>query len=407
MKLFRKVVAAVLAVVIVASVAVSMSSCSFTKQWCYKYGEKEYAIGVYIYSLYNAYLTAENYAKDAKGYKEGESFLDLKIKDDDGKTAVARDWVIDKAKDTSRQLVALDKLVKETGAKLDKNALKAAEQTTKDAWDMGPYAMYGSNYYNPMSKQLEPYGVSYESFRQIYVSQTGNTSYSVKSEAVFDKIYGKGGSEEVSDKDLTDYFEKNYVDYSYIPVKLYESKTDADGNASNTKFKDKKTKEINKALEGYVEAINNGSSDFDAVAKKCEKDYGVTSEEEVKNRVDNLETLKSQDEEVYKSVKKLENGKAELITKDAKGDSPTAYIIVKNDIKGDVDTYIKGEQRKSVLQSMKGDDFKDMMSKEAKDLSKDKKFQEDEGAMNSYSPDMFYEKPEETSSTGSAAGGES
>ena len=54
---------------------------------------------------------------------------------------------------------------------------------------------------------------------------------------------------------------------------------------------------------------------------------------------------------------------------------------------------------------MKGDDFKDMMKKEAKDLSKDSKFQENDGAMNSYSPDMFYEKPEETTSSDSAESG--
>lgn len=409
MKPFQKVVAALLAVVIVVSMAVSMASCSLSKEWSYKYGEKQYNIGVYIYALYNAYQSAETYAKDAKGYKEGESFLDLKIKDDDGKTAVARDWILDKASETARQLVALDKLVKEKGATWDEATMKTAVQSTKDAWEMGPYAMYGANYYNPLSKELEPYGVSYESFQQLYVSQAGSSPYTVKSEAVFEKIYGKGGSSEVSDKELTDYFLKNYADYSYIPVKLYESKTGEDGNATNTKFSDKKTKKIKEVLKGYVEDINSGKSDYNEVAKNCEKKYSVTSEEEVKNRVDNLDTLKTQDEEVYKSVKKLDNGKAELIIKDEKGEAPTAYIIVKNDINKDKKTYIDGEQRTSVLQSMKGDDYKDMMKKEAKNLSKDKKFQQNDGAINSYNPDMFYEKPEETTSSDGAGsdGGES
>ena len=399
MKPFQKVVAALLAVVIVVSMAVSLSSCSLTKEWSYKYGDKQYDIGVYIYALYNAYLSAENYAKDAKGYKEGESFLDLKIKDDDGKKAVARDWILEKADETARELVVLDKLVKEKGATWDEATMTAAKQTTKDAWDMGPYAMYGSNYYNPMSNQLEPHGVSYDSFLQIYVSQAGNSPYTVKTAAVFDKFYAKGGSDEVSDKELTEYFTKNYADYSYIPVKLYESKTDEDGNATNTKFSDKKTKKIKEVLKGYVEDINSGNSDFNEVAKNCEKKYSVTSEEEVKNRVDNLDTLKSQDEEVYKSVKGLGNGKAELIIKDEKGDAPTAYIIVKNDINNDKKTYVSGDQRTNVLQSMKGEDFKDMMSKQAKNLSKDKKYQKNDGAINSYNPDMFYEKPEETTSS--------
>lgn len=395
MKPFQKVIAVILAVIFVVSMA-SCTPISLSKEWCYKYGDTQYDIGVYIYSLYSAYTAAESYAKDAKGYKEGESFLDLEIKDDDGKKAVARDWILEKAEESARQLVVIDKLVKDNGATWDEAAMTSAKQTAQDAWDMGPYAMYGQNYYNPLSKQLEPYGVSFDSFVQLYASQMGNTPYTLKTSAVFDTIYAKGGSDEVPDKELGEYFLKNYVDYSYIPVKLYDSTTGEDGNSTNKKFSDKKTKKVNDALKGFVDDINNGSADFDAIAKKCEDKYGVTSDEEVKNRVDASDTLKSQDEEVYNSVTKLKNGKAELITKDADGDAPTAYIIVKNDINKDKKTYVSGDQRASVLQNMKGDDFKKLMSKEAKALDKDKKFEENSGAIDKYDPSMFYEKPEET-----------
>ena len=87
MRTFKRVLAAVIAVVLVLSVA----SCSLTKEWSYQYGDKTYDIGVYIYALYSSYTTAQTYAADAKGYKENESFMDLKIKDSDGKKAVARD----------------------------------------------------------------------------------------------------------------------------------------------------------------------------------------------------------------------------------------------------------------------------------------------------------------------------
>ena len=397
MKPFQKVLAAILAVVLV----VSMASCapfSFTKQWSYKYGDTQYDIGVYIYSLYNAYLSAQNYAQDVDGYKESESFLDLKITDSDGKKAVARDWILEKASETARELVALDKLVKSKGATWDEAAMTAAKQTAQDAWDMGPYAMYGSNYYNPLSNQLEPYGISFDSFAQIYVSQAGTTPYTIKTAALFDKYYAKGGSDEVSDKELGEYFVKNYLDYSYIPVKLYDSTTGEDGNATNKAFSEKKTKTVNDTLKSYVEEINSGSADFSDIAAKCEKKYAVTTDEEVKNRVDLAETLKSQDEEVYKAVNKLKNGKAQLITKDADGDAPTAYIIVKNDINADKESYVSGDNRTSVLQNMKGDDFKDLMAKEAKALDKDKKFEQNDSAIDSYDPNMFFEKPEEEAS---------
>ncbi len=399
MKPIQKVLAAVLAVVIV----VSMASCvpvSLTKQWSYKYDKTNYDIGVYIYALYSSYLTADSLAKDVKGYKEDESFLDLKIKaDDETKKSVARDWIIDKAKESGRELVVVDKLIKENKVKLDKTAMTSAVQTVQDAWDMGPYAMYGQNYYNPLSKQLEPYGVSFDSFKQIYVSQTGNTPYSLKTSALFDSIYAKGGTDEVSDKDLEEFFLENYVDYSYIPVKLYDSSTDSDGNANNKAFSSKKTKKIQTVLKAYVKEINNGSADFDSIAKKCESKYGVTSDEEVKNRVDSKKSLKSSDKEVYKAVIGLKNGEAAFVTKDADGDSPTAYIIVKNDINKDKESYVSGDNRTGVLQNMKSDDFKKLLKKEAKDLSKDKKFSENEGYINKYSPDTFFEKPEETTTT--------
>lgn len=398
MKPIQKVLAAILAIVIVVSMA-SCANVSLTKQWSYKYGDTQYDIGVYIYSLYNAYLSAQNYAQDVDGYKEDESFLDLKITDDDGKKAVARDWILEKAAETARELVALDKLVDEKGATWDEATMTSAKQTAQDAWDMGPYAMYGSDYYNPLSKQLEPYGVSFDSFVQIFVSQSGNTPYSIKTSAVFDKFYAKGGSDEVTDKELEEFFLKSYLDYSYIPVKLYESTTGDDGSSENKAFSEKKTKKIKDTLEGYVDEINKGTSEFSDIAKNCEEKYGVTSEEEVKDRVDVSETLKSQDEDVYNAVNKLKNGKAQLITKDEDGDAPTAYIIVKNDINSVKKDYVSGDNRTSVLQNMKGEDFKDLMAKQAKNLDKDKKFEQNDGAIDSYDPNMFFEKPEDTTSS--------
>ena len=75
-----------------------------------------------------------------------------------------------------------------------------------------------------------------------------------------------------------------------------------------------------------------------------------------------------------------------------------AYVVVKNDIKTSVDEYVKGTQRASVLQNMKGDDFKDLLKDTADSLKKDKKFSKNDGATGAYDPNMFYEKPEPTTS---------
>lgn len=90
---------------------------------------------------------------------------------------------------------------------------------------MSAYASQG--YVMPMKKQYEKYGVSLDSFAYC------TTLYNTKYEALFKAVYGKGGSKEVSDADLTKYFKENYTDYSYLPVNLYTSTKDEAGSSKN------------------------------------------------------------------------------------------------------------------------------------------------------------------------------
>ncbi len=398
MKPFYKVVAALMAVILVACAA-GCVPVSLTKDWGYKYSDKtlskEYAIGMYIYSLYQGYSEAKTYAEKAKGYKENEPFTDLKITDDDGKKAVAKDWIKDKAEETMLGIIALDYLCKKNDVKVDDAALKSARATAKDSWEMGPYASYG--YYQPVKDQVEKYGVSLDS----YTYMAGDAS--VKQQALFDKLYSKGGTQEVSDKDLTDYFLKNYVDYSYIPVHLYKSSTDSTGNSKSEKFKDAKVKKIKSELEKLAGEISDGKTTFEKAAQKCEKDYSTASADEVKGTVSTKEELESSNADIAKAMDKMSNGEAKLVVVGEKGDSPTAYIAVKNDINKDVDSYIKNDSnRTTVLQKMKGDDLKDLLEKTGKDLKKSDALTINEGAINKYQPDMFYEKPQETTAAAAA-----
>ena len=239
MKSFKKVIAVLLTAVLLLSTA-SCVPVSLTKQWSYKYSDDvlttQQDIGVYIYALYQAYNQAANYAKDAEGYVENKPFTDLKITDDDGNTAVASEWIKSEAEKIAMNTIATDYYVAEYDVTWDAKAMSSAKKTAQDTWDMGPYASYG--YYMPMSDELEPYGVSFNSFF------TATYESEVKQSALFEKIYGKDGVEEVSDKDLEKYFTKNYVAYSYVPVNLYKTSTDADGNNTNTTFNKKKTNTI-------------------------------------------------------------------------------------------------------------------------------------------------------------------
>lgn len=399
MKPFHKILAALLAVILVASAA-GCVPFSLNKEWGYKYADKtlskQYDIGMYIYSLYQAYSEAKTYAEKAKGYKENEPFVDLKITDGDGKKAVAKDWIKKKAEENMLGVIAVDYLFKKDGATYDEAEMKTAAKTAQDSWDMGPYANYG--YYQPIKDQVEKFGVSEESYA--YVS----SSASVKQTALFNKLYDKGGLEAVSDKELGEYFLKNYVDYSYIPVHLYKSSTDSSGNAKSEKFKDKKIKKIKAELEAIVDELKSGATTFAQAAKKCEKDYSVTASDEVKDQVSTKEELKNNNADIASAVDKLKNGEAKLVVVGEKGDSPTAYIVVKNDVNKDVKKYTTSNtERTGVLQKMKSESLTELVKKTGKELKKSKALTINEGVINSYDAGMFYEKPQETTAAATSA----
>ena len=132
----------VMAGTVAGAIMVSAAACtpiSTKAQWSYKEGKNEKAIGVYIFALFNAYNQAKTYAEKADGYKKDESFLDLKIKDDDGKEAVASDWIKDKADLTLREALYLDSKLDSLNATVDEASY--AEQAEKD-WTLGYMAEY-------------------------------------------------------------------------------------------------------------------------------------------------------------------------------------------------------------------------------------------------------------------------
>lgn len=393
MKPFQKVIAALLAVMLIASAA-GCVPVSLSKQWSYDYNDDVLAekldIGVYVYALYQAYSTAQGYAQKSKDYKENEPFMDIEIKDDDGNKAKASEWIKTEAEKIAVNTIAIDYLVNKYEATWDEAQMDSAKSTAKSSWEMGPYASYG--YYQPMSKELEKYGVSYESFeKSSYVA-------SVKQSAIFDALYGEDGEQEVTDAQLNEYFTGKYVDYSYIPVKLYTSKSDSEGNSTSTAFSKKKMDKTIAALENMANSLNAGSLTFDKAVKTCTKDYNVADSEVIKDTVEPFETTKSNNKDVAKAVKSLDNGKAKVITVGKDSDSGMAYLVLKNDINDDVKDYAKkgAKNRTSVLQNMKSDDFTKFIEDKTAELIKSDALKVNTGVINSYDPNMFFVKTDAT-----------
>lgn len=368
-------IGSLLLAVVMALSAVFATGCSMSKEWSYKTSDKELAIGVYIYCLDLAYQQAQTKAKELDDYDgTNDKWLDLEITDDDGNTAVAREWIKDDAQKKCLNFLAVEKGMKDEGASVDEATQQAADEQAKTYWNVGQYANYG--YIMPMSKELEPYGISYDSFRYC------TSQYSVNYSALFAKLYGEGGSQEVSDSELEEYFIENYVDYSYIPVQLYEASTDEAGESKNVALSSDKIAEYNSEFEGYVKDINDGKSYDDVVSAYTEKHELSQSP-----AVDNTEQLESVSagDQIKDALKDLGNNKAVTITV-GEGDSGMLYLVYKRNSADSAKDYLESEtNRAGVLNTMKKDDFEDYLKKIVEDLDYEKN-----SAVDGYDPKMFF-----------------
>ncbi|MBR0338372.1 MAG: hypothetical protein IIX22_08140 [Ruminococcus sp.] len=368
-------IGSLLLAVVMALSAVLATGCSMGKEWSYKTSDKELAIGVYIYCLDLAYQQAQTKAKELDDYDgTNDKWLDLEITDDDGNTAVARQWIKDDAQKKCLNFLAVEKGMKDEGASVDEATQQAADEQAKTYWNVGQYANYG--YIMPMSKELEPYGISYDSFRYC------TSQYSVNYSALFAKLYGEGGSQEVSDSELEDYFIENYVDYSYIPVQLYEASTDEAGESKSVALSDEKIADYTAELEGYVKEINDGKSYDDVVSAYTEKHELSQSP-----AVDNTEQLEnvSAGDQIKDALKELGNNKA-VTVKVGEGDSGMLYLVYKRNSADSAKDYLESEtNRAGVLNTMKKDDFEDYLKKIVEDLDYEKN-----SAVDGYDPKMFF-----------------
>jgi hypothetical protein len=386
MKPNLKIGSFLMAVVMIFSVLI-VSGCtpiSLNKEWSYKTGDKELAIGVYIYSLDTAYQQAKSYAQELDDYDESkDSWLEMEITDDDGKTEVASKWIKEQAKLMCLSYLVLDEQIEKENVDISKDTIASADEQAETYWNVGQYADYG--YIMPMKDDLEPYGISLESFR--YCS----TEYSVKYQALFDKLYKEGGSKEVTDEELTKYFNDNYTDYSYFTVNLYTATTDEAGESSNVAMSDEEAKKVTDEIDGYVKDINGGKS-YDDVLAAYMKANDIESDPATSN-IENLENS-SLGDEVKEALKKLDNNKATAV-KVGSGENAVYYFIYKRNIKDAANDYLADETNSAnVLSSMKSEEFADYIE----ELTKKLDYEENTSVINQYEPKMFFVPVEPTTS---------
>lgn len=390
MRNFKKL----LCVVLVLLVAFSAASCSITQQYAYQKDEVKLPVGVYIFNLQRAYGEAQSYAQQSDKYDSEtgkydgkKSFLKMEITDSDENTAVAEDWIKDKAKEYTLESIAIMTEFYKLGATID---------------ELGPNDMYSSiniySIYNTQTGQLdqsldqklsdvaknyEKYGIGFDSWLLC------NSSIDLMKEAAFNAEYAADGPSPVSKDDITKYFTDNYYNYTTISAPLYtsEAKKDDSGNATEeTENKAMSKKEVQKyedAFKAYAKDLKGGKSMDDVVEK-----YNKAFKAEATANPTVVKIEKDTTDELSKAVLGLKEGEA---TYKIIGDDDTTrmiYLIYRQPIKDKISEYLDGGTKQSgLLHEMKDDDFDKLL----KAIIEDENI-ELSSACNSYKPSMFEEK---------------
>ena len=380
-----------LCVVLALIVALSAASCSLTKQYAYDKDDVKLPIGVYIYYLYQAYSEAQNYAQQSDKYDQTTgkyngktSFLKMEITDGDDNTAVAEDWIKDKAAEDLKNAIAICYEFDQVGATIDElgpnNTYKDYMMILYPEYDE---SMFADETYNQKlseaAKDLEQYGIGFESWLlcAIDLSRMKN--------AAFELEYGEDGPSAVSKDELTKYFTDNYSSYVTLSANLYESEPAEDGSDSTTDvaLSEDEVKEYEEAFKAYAEEVKSGKS-MDDVAAEFNEEFG----EEATASPNVTKIDKDTEDELNKAILALKEGEAayKIIGDDA--NTRQIYLIYKAPINDKVSEYIDDEDQKhSLLQEMKADAFDDLLES----LIEEHDFKPS-SACSGYKPSMFEKK---------------
>ncbi|MBQ9680460.1 MAG: hypothetical protein IJV48_07260 [Ruminococcus sp.] len=374
MKNFSKILCVVLALIM----ALSVASCSFSKQYAYQKDDIEVPIGVYIYYLYNAYNSAQSYAQQSDLYDSEtgkydgkKSFLKMEITDDDGETAVAEDWIKNKTEERIKEAVAIYTKFNDLGCTIDQTEIDSTKTYYQSYWDQS------------YSEQFEAYGVSFDSF-----FEAGYMIPVMENEA-FKAEYGTDGPSAVSDEDLTAYFTENYTSYKYFSANLYTTETaeSEDGSeetaSENVALSEDEIAAYQKDFESYASTLSEGGS-FDDVKKEYMEKYEIT-DDPVTESVEIID--EDTEDEILKTIKGMKDGQAMTMEIGDDDTSKQLYLIYREPIKDQVEKYTDPEQEKdTVLSSMKGEDFEELLKNFADELNITLS-----SACSSYNPSMFEE----------------
>ena len=325
-----KIAKRVLAMLLIAAIALSFTACSDTT-WAFEDNGQRYPAGVYLCELLNAYSSAASLVEDSS-----QNILRQEI---DGQSA--SDWIVQEA----------DRLVKEFIYVEREFANRQLELSEDDKVTIQNQLDYQWQY---LESAYEKNGIAESSLEMVLTN-------TMKRQAIFEDIYGEGGSQEVSEADLKNTFEEEYLKVRMITF----SKT----NSSGEDLTDSELSELETLARSYFDRARNGEDMEDLIVER-ETEQAEANNTELSHDhsevTDHAAILNYEDSTMTDEVKERFQSAAndEILYIDDE-----AYIIVaqKLDILADsedFDTY-----RDTILNLMKGEEFDQMITEQIASLT--------------------------------------
>ena len=320
------------------------------QSWSFKTESSSFASGVYICSLLNSYQTAYN-----KIAANGGNTVDILAATIEDKNA--SDWIKDHAINQCKQMFAIDKKFDELGLSLSDEELSNTQASADKSWQS-------------LSKRFEGYGISKDSFCKV------TQIYPLKSQKLFEKIYGKSGTNAVSDDELLKFYKEKYVYFSIATKYSSEISTDATETQDSSVTNENKEDPAETLFKGYVEQINSNQKSFDQISSELKQENKSDDDPFRTQEVffDNL------NDKFKEALKDLEVGKAAYVSNQG-----TFFLFFKQDISKKLPDLSSESKRNEILQNMKEKEFDNMLTETAEKLN----ISVNNGVINKFKPDMF------------------
>lgn len=386
MKSIKKILALFLLVLMCLSVcACDKTPRTLTAQWGFKAGGTEYPVGTYIFPLVNAY----NYAYSYLEYELGDDFdpdasiLDLQSSfDEAGKLYTAREYILKQAEDYIKYMIAIDSVSAQKGAEPSQEAVLNATEQAKIDWYLGDIngEMSGYAQADPAKDTYEEYGVSYESYYQaVYLSGRKG----IKHDAIFSRLYGKGGEKAVSDEEITEHFKKDYTAYYYFVAALYETETDeVTGEQINTPLSEKETQKVKKELQSYVEMAKEGKPMSSIEAEYME--YANVTSDAIYFRIERYEDASvSVAEEIAEALRGMDEKQAQVLYLGLE-ETPIAVFVYKDSIADKAKDIVGNDtDRMTLMRDLKDTEYSDYLVSKAEEVN----FEMNEEVLRKFTPE--------------------